>query len=75
MGKRVGGMVMDPTAERNCIICGLTKKTQEGIILISEIICESCESEMVRTDVKDEKYPFFIDRMKRIWYNQHNVQG
>jgi hypothetical protein len=25
----------------------------------------------VHTDVKDEKYPFFIHQMKQIWYKQN----
>jgi hypothetical protein len=52
----------------NCIICGQTK--ENGIIIISEFICEDCEHEMVRTDVMDAKYPFFILRMKQILYKK-----
>ncbi|WP_219834690.1 sigma factor G inhibitor Gin [Paenibacillus sp. R14(2021)] len=48
-----------------CIICGHEK--QEGIRIIDEFICESCESEMVRTEVQDAKYPFFIHQLRRIW--------
>ena len=49
-----------------CIICGSTGK--EGIRVISEFICEECEMEIVRTDVQDAKYPYFIHQLKRIWY-------
>lgn len=49
-----------------CIICGSTGK--DGIRVISEFICEECEMEIVRTDVQDAKYPFFIHQLKRIWY-------
>lgn len=58
---------MDETVG-TCIICGETGR--EGIVVVSEFICESCEAEMVRTDVLDEKYPFFIHRLKRIWYKK-----
>lgn len=67
----MGGSGMDPAQQCTCIICGQTKQAQEGIILISEFICDACEAEMVRTDVKDEKYPFFIHQMKQIWYKQN----
>lgn len=49
-----------------CIICGSTGK--EGIRVISEFICEECEMEIVRTDVQDAKYPYFIHQLKQIWY-------
>ncbi|WP_058300432.1 sigma factor G inhibitor Gin [Gorillibacterium timonense] len=52
-----------------CIICGETGKS--GITIISGFICEACEAEMVRTDVLDEKYPFFIHRLKGIWFKKN----
>lgn len=52
-----------------CIICG--QQRQEGIMIISEFICGECETEMIRTDVKDAKYPFFIHQMKRILYKKN----
>ncbi|WP_040953011.1 sigma factor G inhibitor Gin [Gorillibacterium massiliense] len=52
-----------------CIICGETGR--DGIVVVSEFICDRCESEMVRTDVCDEKYPFFITRLKQIWYKKN----
>jgi hypothetical protein len=52
-----------------CIVCGRTG--QEGITVVSEFICELCEAEMVKTDVMDEKYPFFIHQLKRLWYKKN----
>ena len=52
-----------------CIICGETGR--EGITIVSEFICDHCESEMVHTDVLDDKYPFFINRLKQIWYKKN----
>lgn len=60
---------MGDDQQATCIICEQQK--QEGIVIISEFICDSCEAEMVRTDVKDAKYPFFIHRMRRIWYKKN----
>ncbi|QHT58670.1 inhibitor of sigma-G Gin [Paenibacillus lycopersici] len=48
-----------------CMICGIAK--QEGIRIIDGFICDTCEIEMVQTDVQDEKYPFFIHQLRRIW--------
>ncbi|SFF30921.1 Inhibitor of sigma-G Gin [Paenibacillus catalpae] len=55
----------------HCIICGENKAEGEGIRIVSEFICETCESEMVRTDVKDAKYPFFIHQMKQIFIEKN----
>ncbi|AWB46727.1 inhibitor of sigma-G Gin [Paenibacillus sp. CAA11] len=52
-----------------CIICGQQKK--DGIFIVSEFICEGCEAEMVHTDVKDEKYHYFVHRMKQIWMQRN----
>ena len=58
---------MTPEPEE-CIICGEPKDS--GIRICSEFICEECEAEIVRTDALDVRYPFFINRMKRIWYKE-----
>lgn len=54
--------------ERSCIIC--KQKKREGIKIYTQWICIACEHEIVQTDAKDPKYPFFIDRMKQIWYKR-----
>ena len=61
--------MMEQGKQETCIICGQMK--QEGIRIISEFICDACESEIIKTDVKDAKYPFFIRRMRRIWYRKN----
>jgi hypothetical protein len=60
---------MEPAETRICMICGEPK--DEGIVIVSEFICHSCESEMVRTEVEDEKYPFFVRQMKQLWVRFH----
>jgi hypothetical protein len=59
------GKAMKDEDFRECIVCGIHKK--EGISIFDEFICETCEFEMIRTDVKDERYPYFIKQMKQIW--------
>ncbi|TYP67969.1 sigma factor G inhibitor Gin [Paenibacillus methanolicus] len=55
--------------ERLCIVCGQEK--MNGICIVSEFICDACETEMVRTDVQDAKYPFFIHQLKRLWVEKN----
>ncbi|WP_270167043.1 sigma factor G inhibitor Gin [Paenibacillus sp. SYP-B4298] len=52
-----------------CIVCNQEK--DEGIFIMSEFICDACEAEMVRTDVRDAKYPFFIHQLRRIWLQKN----
>ena len=52
-----------------CIVCDRPKP--EGIHICAEFICSDCEKEIVDTDVQDEKYPFFIHQLKRIWYKKN----
>ncbi|WP_438448923.1 sigma factor G inhibitor Gin [Gorillibacterium sp. sgz5001074] len=60
---------MEEQKDQVCIICGGSGR--DGITIVSEFICEGCEMEMVRTDVQDAKYPFFIHQMKQIWYRKN----
>ncbi|WP_084134501.1 sigma factor G inhibitor Gin [Paenibacillus harenae] len=55
----------------HCIICDQLKAEGQGIRIVSGFICETCEEEMVRTDVRDDKYPFFIHQMKQIFLEKN----
>jgi hypothetical protein len=57
-----------PETAATCMICG--QERTEGIHILFGFICESCELEIVRTDVMDEKYPFFVKQMKQIFYRK-----
>lgn len=48
-----------------CIVC--SKHKDVGIRIFQSFLCADCEREIVQTDVLDEKYPYYIDRMKQIW--------
>lgn len=54
-----------------CIICGQQKAEDEGIRIVAGFICGPCEVEMVQTDVRDAKYPFFIHQMKQIFMEKN----
>ncbi|UFJ40514.1 sigma factor G inhibitor Gin [Brevibacillus humidisoli] len=59
---------MDRSSQR-CIVCG--EERAVGIAIWQQFICYPCEQEMVKTDVMDEKYPFFIKQMRQIWLKQN----
>ncbi|BBH23374.1 hypothetical protein Back11_47190 [Paenibacillus baekrokdamisoli] len=61
--------MLEEAIGKSCIICGHDKV--EGIHIVNEFICEACELEMVRTEVQDAKYPFFIHQLKRIWIQKN----
>lgn len=60
---------MEATERKTCIVCGEHK--DEGITIVTEFICSSCESEIVRTSAQDEKYPFFVRQLKQLWVRFH----
>lgn len=62
------GSLPGETAEL-CLICGRWR--EEGLHIAAEFICSDCEREMVRTEVWDAKYLFFIHRMKQMWQQKN----
>jgi hypothetical protein len=62
-------MFMEEKETKTCIVCGEPK--EEGMTIVTEFICTSCESEMVHTKVEDERYPFFVRQLKQLWVRFH----
>jgi hypothetical protein len=58
-------MDMDGGDRKVCIVCGESK--EDGITIVTEFICQSCESEIVRTKVEDERYPYLVRQLKPLW--------
>lgn len=56
--------MMESTAEE-CIVCGQTRT--DGIRIVSRFICADCESDIVRTDVEDDMYGYFVERLRALW--------
>ncbi|WP_202081422.1 sigma factor G inhibitor Gin [Caldalkalibacillus salinus] len=52
-----------------CVIC--SRHQDEGIHIWHQFICRECETEIVMTDVSEEKYNFFVQQMKRIWLKEN----
>lgn len=55
--------------DRRCIVCGKERKI--GLFIYDSFICQSCEREMVHTNVEDAKYDEFIKKLKKIWLKQN----
>lgn len=64
------GWLMENQTEHVCIICGHMK--HEGITVVSQFICEDCESEMIHTEAHEARYQFFIHQMRQL-YLQSNA--
>lgn len=45
-----------------CVICDEVKEA--GIHLHMIFICTSCEDNMIHTDVREEKYRYYISKLK-----------
>ncbi|NOU87593.1 inhibitor of sigma-G Gin [Paenibacillus sp. LMG 31460] len=55
-----------------CMIC--EQQRVGGIHIIRAFICDGCSSEMVKTNVNDQKYPFFVRQMKKAFYIGNSKQ-
>jgi len=47
-----------------CIIC--EERKPSGIRICNQLICDSCQREMVKTGVDQDKYQFFIKKLGKI---------
>ncbi len=64
----MGRKLLEKENQIRCIVCD--KLQLEGIVVLDEFICDQCEREMVQTHVEDEKYPYFVFRMRKIWLKE-----
>lgn len=65
-----GGSILEKNDRIRCIVCN--EWHEQGIGVLDGFICEACEQEIVKTDVKDQKYPHFVTRLKLLWMNEKN---
>jgi hypothetical protein len=52
--------------QTNCIVC--EEPREKGLIICGQFICADCERAIVSTDVSDERYQYYIQCMKKIWF-------
>jgi hypothetical protein len=60
---------METSEPKVCIVCSQPK--QQGITVVTEFICSSCESDIVRTEAQDDQYSFFVRQLRRLRINFH----
>ncbi|UOF91785.1 sigma factor G inhibitor Gin [Fodinisporobacter ferrooxydans] len=48
-----------------CIVCNVRRSA--GIHIWGQFICDVCERNIVKTEVSDEKYYYYIQKLKKIW--------
>ncbi|WNR44745.1 sigma factor G inhibitor Gin [Paenibacillus roseipurpureus] len=49
-----------------CMICEQQKFG--GIYIVTAFICDACNNEIVKTNVSDGKYTFFVNQMRKAMY-------
>jgi|GEM_PF-1237634 len=49
-----------------CMICEQQKIG--GIRILMSFLCDACSREMVKTDVEDQKYTYYVKQMRKIFY-------
>jgi len=47
-----------------CVIC--EEKKAEGIFLYTIFICTQCEYNIIHTNVREEKYNYYVKKLKHI---------
>ncbi|MGM8215735.1 sigma factor G inhibitor Gin [Bacillaceae bacterium W0354] len=54
---------MNEQSMNQCKICEEHKS--EGIYLLVSFICSDCEKEILGTSPEEERYQYYVDRLKR----------
>ncbi|WP_420864509.1 sigma factor G inhibitor Gin [Anoxybacillus gonensis] len=68
LGKLLAGGGEQMSYKETCIVCnGQNKK---GIHIFHHFICMDCHNDLIQTETNDEKYKFYVDRLKKIGENK-----
>ncbi len=54
-----------------CSVCEL--KSQAGIHICDIYICETCEREIVNSDVSDEFYKYYLQKLRKLKHSLLNI--
>ncbi|MDD9150670.1 MULTISPECIES: sigma factor G inhibitor Gin [unclassified Sporolactobacillus] len=57
-------MQMHSQTGETCLICGQVKQT--GIHICNQLICDSCQEKIVKTDVTDWKYKHYVNKLSQL---------
>jgi len=63
------GSVVKLKNDETCIIC--EKTTAVGIHICNQLICENCQNELIETDVNDDRYKFFVEKLGKLSVKIH----
>ncbi len=50
-----------------CMICERECDEHEGIKILSQFICTDCEKDIVNTNVDDDLYDYFVEKLRTLW--------
>jgi hypothetical protein len=51
-----------------CIVCDQQK--EKGLHLYSQFICKDCETDIIKTDTDDQKYQYYVEKMRKVTQQQ-----
>lgn len=57
--------------EEKCSVC--EQKKEEGIHLTDIYICSNCEREIVNSDVNDEFYKYYLQKLRKLKKSLLNI--
>ncbi|WP_085522399.1 sigma factor G inhibitor Gin [Tuberibacillus sp. Marseille-P3662] len=64
-------MIENQSAQESCIVCERTDRV--GIHICNQLICDECQREIVSTDVDDDQYKYFVQRLAKLEVKRDNV--
>lgn len=60
--------------EEKCSKCSVCERNNsKGIYICDIYICESCEREIVSSDVNDEFYRYYLQKLKKLKHSLLNI--
>jgi len=54
-----------PSGSEACLVCG--RRGADGPIILGRRLCARCEQAIVKLDVADRDYGFFVARIRDAW--------
>ncbi len=52
---------------KECVICGRMVAQGRGFQLLHHFLCNDCERKIVHTDVADERYQYYVEKLAVLW--------
>lgn len=52
-----------------CLVCGQVPAwgIRGGVLVSGNFICESCERELATVRQEDQRYAYFVGKIKKLW--------